>query len=272
MFNNSLIQYGDLKVYTSDKILLIIKILVVEHLSKADSIAPLFNFIINELGSNNRLDLDKIDVDLKNLGELQDSLISIYKRIKEDGAYYTTNEFAHEIYKVFDKSLDRKSIKKIIGELTNSFDAVLLQELIKIIRISYREEPFKTERDLSMDILNGSWASIKIDSIPDYDINWNMTDYWVSYSYIRLEITSNECSVIIPALDYTTKAETLLSLIHGNVSVSNGFLIIEREKLKSKIPVLQADDDTLTLFIFKTNVQFKKVKRKNGPELPARHP
>lgn len=258
MINSALVKHGDFRVYIPDNVLLGVKLLLIDKLSKPSSDITLLNYLISELTSNNIFDIDKIDSELISLNLLQETLDSIYKRIEQEGAYYKSNEFIHEVYKTLNNTLDRKTCIKAIAVLSDRFDKTILDQLSKVVRVSFKIKPFKTISDLSLNNIIGSWISINIESTPDYEINWNMTDYTVSHSMMKLEITQNNFSVIVPALDYSIKSECLLSLITGNLSINKGNLIIEGNNVIREIPVLEQNDDILKLYVFKTIVKFQK--------------
>ncbi len=238
----------------------ILKKLLVEHLGTDNS----------EVQSNFKsklswgIDLDfgefissESDLEIFKLG-LEKLKNSLSKTITD----FNSNDFAHKIYGLLKSSSDKKEFSDFIIKIPDGRGSEFMELVSTCIKMLNNEPVFETLKKLDLAQLIGEWTSIKSDDTPDYDINFNMTDYSPAYSKIKILITQNSnCEIKIPARDYTNPKITEITIISGDCEINEGFLLIKQKELTKKIPVLSLEEEELKMNLFKTNITFKRTTR-----------
>lgn len=175
---------------------------------------------------------------------------------------FNSNDFAHKIYGLLKSSSDKKEFSDFIIKIPDGRGSEFMELVNTCIKMLNNEPVFETLKNLDLTQLIGEWKSIKSDDTPDYDINFNMTDYSPAYSEIKILITQNSnCKIKIPARDYTNPKITEITIISGDCEINDGVLLIKQKELTKKIPVLNLKEEELKMNLFKTNITFKRTTR-----------
>ncbi len=258
--NNSPIIYKSERIWSSMNFISILKKLLVEHL-ETDNSEVQSNFK-SKLNWSIDLNFEEFissesDLEIFKLG-LEKLKCSLSKTITD----FNSNDFAHKIYGLLKSSSDKKEFSDFIMKIPDGTGSKFMELVSTCIKMLNNEPIFETLKKLTLTQLIGEWISIKSDDIPDYDINFNMTDYSVTYSGIKILITQNlNCEIKIPVRDYTNPQITEITIISGDCEMNEGILFIKRKESTKKIPVLNLEEEELKMNIFKTNITFKRTTR-----------
>ena len=254
---NSPIIYKSERIWSSMDFISILKKLLVEHLGTDNS----------EVQSNFKSTLSW-SIDL-NFGEFisSESDLEIFKlgleklknSLSKTITDFNSNDFAHKIYGLLKSSSDKKEFSDFIIKIPDGRGSEFMELISTCIKMLNNEPVFETLKNLDLTQLIGQWISIKSDDTPDYDINFNMTDFSPSYSEIKILFTEDSnCRIKIPARDYTNPKATELIIIDGDCEIKEGTIFITQKEWTKKIPVLNIVDEELKVNLFKTNITFKK--------------
>jgi len=255
--NNCQLKYKEEIIWTKSRILILLKLLMIEQINDLKS--NISENIIKNLNSSMEWDLDMISSNID-----QDLLLTSFNQVKNklrlNLQYYSTNEFAHKIYSLLSRSFNKKESSKLLTNLSNNNGKDIIYVISKILNLSEGKLMFETVKVISIIELIRNWKSIKIDGVPDYGVNFNMTDLSPSYEEVRIVIKSNnDINIIIPAKDYTNSKISEFSLFTGQCKVIEGHLLISKKKWVMKIPILKFDSKTMELHLFKTNITLNKT-------------
>lgn len=238
----------------------ILKKLLVEHLETDDS--EVYSDFKSKLNWNIDLNFGEFissesDIEIFKIG-LEKLKLSLSKTITD----FNSNDFAHKIYGLLKSSSDKKEFSDFIMKIPDGKGNEFMELVNTCIKMLNNEPIFETLKNLTLTQLTGEWKSIKSDDIPDYDINFNMTDFSPSYSEIKILFTEDSnCTIKIPGRDYTNPKTTELTIISGNCEIKKGVLFITKKEWTKKVPVLNMVGDELKTNLFKTNITFKRTTR-----------
>ena len=254
--NNYQIKYKKERIWTNDHILTLLKLLIIVEINNQKS--SISENIIEKLNFSIEWDLDEICANID-----ESLLMTYFNKIKDNltlnSKYYSTNDFAHKLYPLINQNFNKKESSKLLTNLSRNKGEEISKVISKILNLSQGKLMFETVEIPSVNELIGEWKSI---NIPDYGLNFNMTDLSPSYDEIKIIIGVNDdINIIIPARDYTNPKISEFTLITGKCKTDEGHLLISKNDWIKKIPILKFDSKTVELHLFKTNITLKRTTR-----------
>ena len=257
--NNRQVKYKKETIWINQQVLTLLKLLVLAEINNSNS--NISKKITEQLNHSIEWDLDNVFT--SNDEKLFIRYFNVVKsRLTINSKYYSTNEFAHKLYPLINQDFNKKESSKLLTNLSNDKGEQILKIISKILNLSQGKLMFDTVEVLSINELIGVWESIKLDEIPDYGLNFNMTDLSPNYNEIRILIdTNNYISIEIQVRDYTNPKISEFSLITGKCDTNNGHIIISKKDWFKKIPILMFDSNILELYLFRTNITLKRMTR-----------
>ncbi|WBU88422.1 hypothetical protein [Cellulophaga omnivescoria] len=257
--NNYQLKYKTETIWTNNHILTLIQLLIIGQINDIQS--DISKNIIKDIDTSMEWNLDKLCTSIdENL--LIAHLDKIQSKLNLKSNYFSTNEYAHKLYPLIKQNFSKKESSKLLTKLSRNSGKEISKAITKILNLSLGKSMFETVNISSISELTGEWKSTKMEDLPEYGFNFNMTDLSPSYSEIRILInTLNQIDIIIPARDYTNPKINEFNLISGKCDLNDGHLIISKDDWIRKIPIIKFVSEKLELHLFKTNITLKKTTR-----------
>lgn len=258
--NNLPVKYKARAIWTNARLLRSVTLLLMGDLRRVDSscniiLKPYYIDFDFESIFHDELDLERVKASIARMNGLEynDLLVS--------------NNLGHligSILKSITPDITNKELSKEVTEITNIRPEAIKELLVQIGNLLNDEEPFTTDKHVSMNYLLGEWESKNIVDALDFDINFNMTDFSPLQKVIlRISHGVNDgylINVSVPAMDWT-KDETLeLKLIDGSVLLDKGMLEITDfvDSRTHRMPIIRADNGQLESYLYKTKIIFER--------------
>jgi len=214
----------------------------------------------NKLSSHIHLDFEELIDNEFDLDDLKLGLIKLRNSLLETTDEFNSNEFAKVLYRLMESSADKKYFLGFISKIPDDKGCKLMELIDNCIKLLNNESIFDTQKNIFYSQLIGEWISIKSDDYPDYDINFNMTDYSPSYSEIKITFNQDTtCNILIPARDYKNPEIKEIEIVSGYCEINEGTIFIKQRHMTSQMPVLIMEESELKINFFKTNITFKRI-------------
>lgn len=258
--NNLPIRYKGQTLWTNARLLRVFTLLLMDEMNRAD---PSNVLVLKP--SYLDFDFETIFYDELELKKVKESIGRINDDISKD--YFISSSLVQKITSILKSitpSIGNRELSKEVTQVTSIRPETMKELLAQIERLLNEEEPFKTDKNVSIDYLVGRWESKTIAEALDFDINFNMTDFNPSQN-VNLQILHDgnrgySISIATPAIDCSTGKIVELKLINGNVLLDNGVLRITEtgDSKVYKMPVIRVDNGQFETYLFKTRIIFEK--------------